>query len=117
MKYLALLTVLATLCGARDSLKVRTGTAPINATMARCAIRATGDTSSDAVLRPGTSWYVAGDGLLVKSNYAIAIAIVAEPLDTGSWRYVFHTKRHGEVDLADLLDKMDSVLDGRGRCP
>jgi hypothetical protein len=41
-------------------------------------------------------------------------AITAKP-NPGTWRYVFSTKSHGEVDLDNLLDRIDSVLDGKMR--
>lgn len=89
-----------------------TGTAPTPKGAIYDTLRA-GDFRSHTLLRPGTSWFVAGDGLLVKSNHAI----VAEPRGVGSWRYVFHTREHGAVDLDTLLAQMDSVLSGKLRNP
>ena len=45
---------------------------------------------------------------------------ITMPRDTanaisGTWSVTFHTKRHGSVDLDDLIDRIDSVLDGKRR--
>jgi len=44
------------------------------------------------------------------------LLLEATPLPpTGSGRWVFHTAKNGSVDLDLLLDRIDSVLDGKRR--
>lgn len=37
------------------------------------------------------------------------------PRGVGSWRYIFHTRERGDVDLDTLLAQIDSVLSGKRR--
>jgi hypothetical protein len=59
-------------------------------------------------VNPSTGWQIG------KIDSAYRHAITAKP-NAGTWHYIFSTKRHGDVDLDSLLDKLDSVLDGKRR--
>lgn len=55
--------------------------------------------------------------ILKPGPYRVTETLLLEPAaefsSAGSW--VLHTKRHGAVDLDDLLDRIDSVLAGERR--
>ena len=49
--------------------------------------------------------------------YRVTEALLLEPAGAGlqTSSITYHTKRHGTVDLDDLLDRIDSVLAGEHR--